>query len=60
MLRFIANHMIQRWQRKLLTGLLLLKRAQMHQSLSVINNGQGVDLYPTANFVAIFGTPELL
>lgn len=30
------------------------------QKPSVINNGQGVDLYPTADFTAIFGTPELL
>jgi hypothetical protein len=30
------------------------------QAPSVINNGQGVDLYQSANFGAIFGTPELL
>jgi hypothetical protein len=30
------------------------------QAPSVINNGQGVNLYPSANFDAIFGTPELL
>jgi len=30
------------------------------QAPSVINNGAGVDLYPSANFGAIFGTPELL
>jgi hypothetical protein len=27
---------------------------------SVINNGDGVDLYPSADFLTIFGTPELL
>jgi hypothetical protein len=30
------------------------------QAPSVINNGQGVNLYPTADFGDIFGTPELL
>ena len=30
------------------------------QAPSVINNGAGVDLYPTADFGNIFGTPELL
>jgi hypothetical protein len=30
------------------------------QAPSVINNGAGADLYPSANFGNIFGTPELL